>query len=183
MLTHQAVVALWGEANIRTAPATVLDSRVLSQETKLLLGTVGVPFDAHLFGIILLDERSLRLPKIAFPDSPDDWYRIGVIRDSSMQICIHSVSGEVWCLVSYPGRDPFFMNSSVGALVKYLSAFQQNRVETPDFDENDEEWRILAIAATAPIERAWREIDSKALEKSDSCWSEILEELRSGVLG
>lgn len=181
MLTHQEIVALWGEANTRMVPAAVLDTHALPQDTKLMLGTVGVPHMPDLFGINLLDEGSLDLPLIVIPNSPDQWLRVGLIHNESRRICLHSSSGEVWCVVGHRGTELFFMNRSLETLVEFLSVFRQNWLNLSYHGEDAKEWEVVSTAAAIPVERSWRDIDSRAMEP-DTYWSTILEEVKSGLL-
>jgi hypothetical protein len=182
MLSHQEIVAIWGEANVRTVSATVLDTRPLPPEAKLVLGVVGVPHKPDLFGITLLDEESLHLPRIIFPDSPDQWFRIGLIWRVERQICVHSATGEVRCLVRSHVGEPFLMNSSLGALVEFLSVFRQSWVRMSGYHGvGPKRWREISTAAAIPVEYAWRQIDGKAVEP-DTYWSTILEEVKAGIL-
>ena len=160
----------WGEDLYRW-PMEVLRDSAIPRSAVEYLTRVGLPkLDDWTFSFLQEPHRVSR------ERSSNPQFLFGY--DSSVPMFIECYSGKV---VEVPGggASSVYLNSDIAKFGKFLQVYQQYRVDVSSLDPEDE------LAAQELIDRVESEmagVDSSALESSSGGWSQIIEQMRDGLL-
>jgi len=173
------MVACFGEGNsVRYSPSR-LSNLIIPACDKSALAEIGVPHAVQPY--FIADDTAIapsRLSKdylISGDHEPvfwQDYYRFG--GNDVTSICIKKGEGAVWSVNRF-GGDPIFVNSSVECLIEFLCVVCQHRAV---FAKSDDETRMRNALV---VEDILAEIDAMALSSDNYYWSEIVEEMKSGL--
>jgi hypothetical protein len=167
-VTHDDLVQMWGEANVRTFPVEHLEGLGLPGSAREGLGQLGIPDHVDvLFDATFLEETQLK--------GVGDTIRIGHSWHEEYNICIALSDGRIYASHRFH-REVTFVNSD---LPKYLEFLLRVARMYQMFDQAaegavDEAGYLDQVAET---QQAAEQLDPDALMEG-AWWTGVIEELK-----
>lgn len=175
-ILKKEIMNFWDEDDLVTIKDSILDQFDLSQETKKVLSSIGLPMNAEEikedpFYIHFYNEPSLV--------QGDDYIILG--DNEGSKIGIYSKTEELYFLSADPvSIQRRFINSDIGKFLMFLKIYLSYRPQLVNAMEcEDDEEKRLEIVDN--IKRQFNQVDSKALLDEESYWSVILEQVEDGL--
>lgn len=167
-VSHEDLVAVWGEDNVVRVPSTDLDGLELPAGARRVLMEVGLPRTAEYF---FAYEKPVQ---IADADSERLFCKVGT--DYANDLCVAADSGEFLSLSPTGRYVNNFLNSDLERFVEFLCQVIAER----------RGYAGLSMAEIGPIvermETEFRARDPEAFTGPEYYWSQIFEQLRIGLL-
>jgi|UPI00051A66AD hypothetical protein len=161
-------------------PVTINDGTLdpfdLTQQTKEILATVGLPMNAEEMKEDPFYIHFYNEPRLA---QGGDYIILG--DNEGSEIGIYVETGELYFLSADPvSVQRRFINSDIGKFLMFLKIYLRYRPQLVNAMEceDDEEKRSVIVNE---IKRQFNQADSKALSDEESYWSVILEQVEEGL--
>ncbi len=167
-LTHEDVVAVWGEDNVVRVPRPDAEGLGLPAGAQRVLAEIGLPRKADQ---LFARDRPELIPA---GDGVRQYCKIG--SDYGTDICVAADSGAVLSLshsAEYPDR---FVNSGLECFVEFLCRVVTERRRFPALGDSEID------ALIEHLEAGLRARDAEAFAGLDHWWSVIFEQMRDGLL-
>lgn len=154
MVTHRDLVAFYGEGHVHRCSVEV-EQLDLPADARSVLIEVGLPDQAGRGFTSLVMDGTCVLRRHESVRHASTWYAFGTIHGGEM--CVSSVSGEVWKLWPAADTPDIFVNTSVARFIEFQLLF--DRYCRQNVGQND---GTMALAVNE-LEEAWHRVDPRAL--------------------
>ena len=163
---HQEIMKFWGNSLVALDPQTV-ENQNLSQETKNLLCTVGIPENHSKIRESLL----ITFYEDPFPVEFQQENYLVIGDDYGTKIGIKKTTEEIYSIKESETR---FINSNIEVFLKFLQIYISVEFEKV----SDEDIAELING----VEERFNHLDSKSLEDEENWWPVILEQIEEGFM-
>lgn len=166
----------WGD-HLVTINHEILDQLDLSQVTKTLLSSIGLPVNSEKvkgspFYLHFYDK-----PKIKLDDQGDRYLIIG--DNEGNELGIHLRTSRLYYIDSCFDRGKRFINVDISKFLMFLKIYLNYQPQMISAMEMDNEERLLGIVEK--IKQQFHQVDGKALVDEETYWSVILEQVEDGL--
>jgi hypothetical protein len=196
-VTHEQLVAAFGEDGVVRVPADKLPDTISDALTREVLTARGLPTEAPEDFVLLaedLTEGMRPLPRAA-PFTGGDWdvppgfaefLFLGTIVGPYIgQVALDGKTGVVHNITELDASRPHILNSSLAAFAYFIYVLKRDQESysleycDANSDNIDDETEMYGQAA-GRIEAELRQADSAAFSDPDNIWSKILQDISDG---
>lgn len=177
---NKEIMNFWDEDDLVTINHEFLDPFDLSQETKMVLSSIGLPMNVEEIKGTPFYIHFYNKPKLELNLYQGEDYIILGDNEGS-EIGIHSKTEELYFFSADPASiQRRFINSDIAKWLMFLKIYLSYRPQLVNAMEvEDDEDKVLAIVDH--MKRKFNQVDSKALLDEESYWSVILEQIEDGL--
>lgn len=171
------IMKFWNEDDLVTINDELLHQFDLSQDTKMILSSIGLPINAEdikedPFYINFYEE-----PKMELGNQGDDYVILG--DNEGCKIGIYSKTDNLYIIDIYSSIRRF-INTDIAKFLMFLKIYLSYRPHlVRAMEVEDDEEKVLKIVDN--IKQKFNQLDSKALLDEESYWPVILEQVEDGL--